>query len=171
MEVKKVSLNEVKDVMELNQPLNELIELWEWIKHSEEMIERVKGLKEDNEILKIVLGNKIFHEDCKRWFLRGNQTKEGGLTALKNYLETEMVRGVISRLERAYVQRDRNNNNKIDMIVYITRKRGLLLSKEKRFREKESENFQEIFSLIKEDMCPNDLSLIIFREFNNFDEH
>ena len=172
VETKKMSKPEEVDKMRrLLKQLREVTELNEWLSHTNRMIEKVEGLSEDRDTLEIIILEVILIDECKRWFERGNRKKEGGLVYLAKYLEMDHVKGQISKEERSYTQINPNNNNKICLIDYVTRKRKLLLAKEKKFRENEDDNFQEIWSLIKQDMSAEDEKLIgIMTKFKNYDE-
>jgi hypothetical protein len=171
MERKMLRLEDAENVKKLIKPLRELTELYGWIVHTEKMIAKVEGLNKEREILETVIGDNIFNEDCKRWFLRGNQKEKGGLSYLLDFLESDLVRNQIEEVERDYTQKDEVNNNKIDLITYIERKRMLLLAKEKKFREDEANNLKEIIRLIMKDMSVEDLkNLGPTTKFNDFDE-
>jgi len=162
---------EVDRMRRLLKPLREVTELYEWIVHTRKMIEKVEGLKGDRETLGVIIPEVIFVEDCKRWFLRGNKKEGGGLSYLVRYLELDHVVDLISKEERAYTQIDKTNNNKINLMDYVERKKKLLLAKEKKFREDEEGNFQELFRLIKQDMSAEDEKLIGVRvRFKDYDE-
>ena len=162
---------EVDKMRRLLKPLREVTELYEWIVHTRKMIEKVEGLKGDRETLGVIIPEVIFVEDCKRWFERGNKKEVGGLAYLVRYLELDHVVDLISKEERAYTQIEKTNNNKINLMDYVERKKKLLLAKEKKFREDEEGNFQELFRLIKQDMSAEDEKLIGVRvRFKDYDE-
>ena len=123
-----------------------------------EDVSKVEGLSKEREMLEVIVGEKIMIEDAKRWFLRENKIEESsGFIALKEYLSTEEVRSEIAKVEREFIQKDKLNNNKMNLVEYVERKYDLLLAKEVKFREKEKENFKEIFILIKMDMSAEDV--------------
>jgi hypothetical protein len=171
MEKRMLRLEDAENVKKLIKPLRELTELYGWIVHTEKMIAKVDGLEKEREILETVIGDNIFNEDCKRWFLRGNQKEKGGLKYLLNFLESDLVRNQIEEVERRYTQKDGVNNNKIDLIEYIEKKRMLLLAKEKKFREDESNQWSEMLRLIKKDMSAEDVkNLGPTTKYSDFDE-
>src|SRR3990167_1258986 len=154
-----VKAEDAERVKKLIKNLSEVTELYEWLIHTKKQIARVQNLSAASDLLEVVIGDHILDETMKRHFLRGNK-KDEGIVALEKYFESEEVQERLKKLERAYVQRDKVNNNKIPLIEYVERKKVLILSTNKTYRDDEATNFKNIFLLIKADMSVEDVEML-----------
>ena len=154
-----VKAEDAERVKKLIKNLSEVTELYEWLIHTKKQIARVQNLSAASDLLEVVIGDHILDETMKRHFLRGNK-KDEGIVSLEKYFESEQVQERLKKLERAYVQRDKVNNNKIPLIEYVERKKVLILSTNKTYRDDEATNFKNIFLLIKADMSVEDVEML-----------
>ena len=166
----KVKPEDAERVKKLIKNLKDVTELYEWLIHTKKQIARVENLGGASDLLEVVIGDNIVDETMRRHFMRGNKKNEG-LNALYKYFESEQVQERLKKLERAYVQRDKINNNKIPLIEYVERKKVLVLSTNKSFRDDEVNNFKDIFLLIKADMSAEDVEMLgVMTKYNDMDE-
>ena len=126
----RVKAEDAERVKRLIKSLKDVTELYEWLIHTKKQIARVEHLGEASDLLEVIIGDNIFDETMKRHFMRGNKNDDG-LGSLMKYFESEQVQERLKKLERAYVQRDKINNNKIPLIEYVERKKVLILSTNK----------------------------------------